>query len=123
MENKRYYIDAKNQISISFASIGNQVMFLDLIKYFQQGLASLANSLTGEEKKMIQKECTKFITIDESLLKKFKKFTEQDHECIVNYLFSGKGVILYEMITTFDLLNISPREGEFFFVSSFLFSS
>ena len=64
---------------------------------------------------MIQKECTKFITIDESLLKNFKKFTEQDHECIVNYLFSGKGVILYEMITTFDLLNISPREGEFFF--------
>ena len=37
--------------------MGNQLMFLDTIKYFQS-LASLANSLTDDEKKKtIQKEC------------------------------------------------------------------
>ena len=70
-------------------------MFLDTIKYFQQSLASLANSLADEEKKSIQKECIKFITKDESLLRKFKNYPEQDYEWIINYLSSGKGVIPY----------------------------
>ena len=82
----------KNPTNISFASIGNQVMFYDTIKYFQQSLASLANFSTDEEKKSIQKECIKFISKDESLLRKFKKCTEQDQEWIINYLSSGKGV-------------------------------
>ena len=82
----------KNPTNISFASIGNQVMFYDTIKYFQQSLASLANCSTDEEKKSIQKECIKFISKDESLLRKFKKCTEQDQEWIINYLSSGKGV-------------------------------
>ena len=70
-------------------------MFLDTIKYFQQSLASLANSLADEEKKSIQKECIKFISKDESLLRKFKNYPEQDQEWIINYLSSCKGVIPY----------------------------
>ena len=53
-------------------------MFLDTIKYFQQSLASLANGLADEEKKSIQKECIKFISKDESLLRKSKNYPEQD---------------------------------------------
>ena len=86
-------IGGKNPASISFAGIGNQVMFLDTIKYFQQGLTSLANSLTDNEKKSIQKECKKFTSKDESLLRKFKKCTEDEQEWIINYLSSGKDVI------------------------------
>ena len=71
MEIKRYLYRGKIQQLLS-----NQV-FLDTIQYFQQ---SLANSLTDEEKKSIQKECIKFISKDESLLRKFKKYTEQDQE-------------------------------------------
>ena len=71
MEIKRYLYRGKIQQILS-----NQV-FLDTIQYFQQ---SLANSLTDEEKKSIQKECIKFISKDESLLRKFKKYTEQDQE-------------------------------------------
>ena len=85
-------------------------MFLDTIKYFQQTLASLVNNLTDNEKQSIQKEGKKFISKDESLFKKFKECTENDQEGIINYLSSGKGVIPYEMITTFDSLNISPQE-------------
>ena len=85
-------IGGKNPTNISFASIGNQVMFYDTIKYFQQSLAALANCLTDEVKKSIQKECIKFISRDESLLRKFKKCSEQGQEWIINYLSSGKGV-------------------------------
>ena len=48
------------------------------------------------------------------MLKKFKNCTENDQEWIINDLFSGKGVVTYEMITTFDSLNILPVKGEFF---------
>ena len=95
-------------------------MFLDTIKYFQQSLSSLANSLIDEEKKSIQKEGIKFISKDESLLRKFKKYTEQDQEWIINYPSSVKGVIPYEMITTFDSLNISHQKGEFFCLIIFI---
>ena len=41
----------KKPSDINFASIGNQIQFVDTIKYFQQSLAALANSLTVKEKK------------------------------------------------------------------------
>ena len=40
-------IGGKNPPNINFASIGNQVQFIDAIKYFQQSLSSLASSLTN----------------------------------------------------------------------------
>ena len=41
---------------IIFGSIGNQVMFIDTIKYFQQSLGALASNLTNKEKASIRKE-------------------------------------------------------------------
>ena len=70
---KSISIDGKNPTSISFASIGNQVMFIKTITYFQQSLASLPNSLIDDEKIGIRNECAKFISKDESLLRKFNK--------------------------------------------------
>ena len=43
-------IVGKNPTDISFDSVGNQVQFLDTIKYFQQSLGALASSLTSSEK-------------------------------------------------------------------------
>ena len=54
-------ISGKNPANISFANIGNQIMFLDTIKYFQQSLGSLAASMTDNEKLAIRRECEKFI--------------------------------------------------------------
>ena len=76
-------------------------------------MASFANSLINENNN-IRKECRKFISKDESLLRKFNKCSEK--EWTLNYLLSGKGVVPYEMNTTFDLLNISPQKGEFFLI-------
>ena len=49
----------KNPSDINFASIGNQIQFVDTIKYFQQSLAALAKSLTDKEKNGIYRKCEK----------------------------------------------------------------
>ena len=46
-------IGGRNATDINFANTGNQIMFLDTIKYFQQSLGALANSLTESEKNAI----------------------------------------------------------------------
>ena len=42
----------KNASNINFALIGNQVRFINTIKYYQQSLGNLANSMTDIEKKI-----------------------------------------------------------------------
>ena len=41
-------IGGKNASNINFAAIANQVRFIDTIKYFQQSLAGLAESMNDE---------------------------------------------------------------------------
>ena len=95
-------IRGKNPTNISFASIGNQQMFLDTIKYFQQSLGALASNLTDIEKAAIRKEYKKFIEKDPCLDKKFNLCTEEDQEWVLDYLLTGKGTTPYEMITCYD---------------------
>ena len=45
MEKNRY----KKSPDINFANTGNQILFLDTIKYFQQSLGALADSLTDKD--------------------------------------------------------------------------
>ena len=47
-------IGAKNASNINFALIGNQVWFINTIKYFQQGLGNLGVSMTDIEKNNIK---------------------------------------------------------------------
>ena len=101
-------IGGKNPTNINFANIGNQVIFIDTIKYFQQSLGKLASSLTDGEKFAIRTECEKFIRKDENLSKKFNSCTKEDQEWVLSYLSTGRGAIPYEMITRHDSLDISP---------------
>ena len=64
-------IGGKNPADINFASIGDQVQFLDTIKYFQQSLSSLASILTDTEKEAIYRECEKFLCLIQFFLKDF----------------------------------------------------
>ena len=50
-------IGGKNFTDINFANTGNQVAFIDAIKYFQQVLAILVNTMTDEERERIKNEC------------------------------------------------------------------
>ena len=61
-------IGGKNPTDINFAGIGNQVQFLDTIKYFQQNLNSLSSSLNGKEREAIYREYEKFLLSDLVLL-------------------------------------------------------
>ena len=60
-------IGGKNATSICFANISKQVVFIDTIKYFLQGLGTLASNMTDNKKLAIKKECEKFIQKDEKL--------------------------------------------------------
>ena len=115
-------IGGKDPTNISFANIGNQVMFLDTMKYFQQSLGALANSSTDSGESTIRKECKKIINKDENFSKEFNTSTEEDQGWVINYLSTGKGTFPYEMITRSDSLDISPEEGNFF-LSHHFFSS
>lgn len=53
-------IGEKNPTDINFATIGNQVKFVDTIKYFQQSSGSLTESLTDSEKAKIRVTCETF---------------------------------------------------------------
>ena len=61
-------------------SIGNEVIFIDTVKYFQQILGSLASNLTENEKLVIGKECKKFIKKDENLARKFDLCSKEDQD-------------------------------------------
>ena len=56
-------IGGKNPTDINFAHIGNQVVFIDTVKYFQQSLATLADTMSDEERLAVRKECRKLLQI------------------------------------------------------------
>ena len=43
-------LGGKNPTDTNFANIGNQVAFINTIKYFQQCLGALASTITDEER-------------------------------------------------------------------------
>ena len=108
-------IGEKNPTDVNFAIIRNQVRFIDTLKYFQQSLGSLADSMTEIEKENVRKNCRGF------LAEKLMFLTEEDEKWVLDYLSSGKGMIPYQMITDFDSLKIAPEnvffEREDFYLS------
>ena len=112
-------IGGKNPTDINFASIGNQVKFLDTIKYFQQSLSGLASSLTDKEREAIYRECEKFLLSDSVYSKRFLLCAKEENKWELDHLPSGKGTILYKLITDFDSLNITPN-NEFFYLINFI---
>ena len=90
-------IGGKNPTDINLANIGNQIQFLDTIKYFQQSLGALANSLTDQEKSAISRECEKFIKSNPKSSKKYLWYTEEEQKCTLDYVSTGKDTIPYEI--------------------------
>ena len=81
----------KNPTELSFANIGNQILFL----YFQESLGALANSLTDKEKSVISREYEKFIKKKKmtQLGEKYLSCTKEEQKWILDYLSTGKGTI------------------------------
>ena len=70
--------------------------------------------MTDDEKKLVKKECEKFTRNDPSLNLRFNLCTKDEQYWVPNYFSGGKGTIPYEMITSFDSLNITPENDKFF---------
>ena len=102
-------IGGKNPTNVNFAIIRNQVKFIDTLKYFQQSLASLADSMTDGERKNVRKSCRNF------LAGKLLFLNNENEKWVLDYLALGKGMIPYQKITDFDSLNIRPDSNEEFF--------
>ena len=71
-------VGGKNPTDISFAYIGNQIQFIDKIKYFQQ--RALASSLTSSEKESTYKECERYLLKDNILSIKFQMLSQTERE-------------------------------------------
>ena len=56
-ETTEIFIGGKNPTDVNFAIVQNQVRFIDTVKYYQQSLASLADSMTDIEKENVRKSC------------------------------------------------------------------
>ena len=105
-------IGGKNPTNVNFAIIRNQVRFIDTVKYFQQSLGTLAESMTNTERENVRKICRKF------LAEKLLFLNDEDEKWVLDYLASGKGMIPRQMVTNFDALNIQP-EKDFFEYDNF----
>ena len=81
-------IGAKNGSNINFALIGNQVRFIDTIKYFQQSLGNLGASMTDIEKNNIKETFERVLACSLFFCKSM-----EEREWILDYLASGKGTI------------------------------
>ena len=100
-------IGGKNPSSINFAIAQNQVRFIYTVKYYQQSLTSLADSMTNTERANARKNCRRF------LAEKLMFLTDDEEAWVLDYLSSGKGMTPYQMITDFDSLKKVPKEDFF----------
>ena len=87
--------------------------YLGTEKFFQQSLASLADSMTDTERENFREICKKF------LAEKLIFLNDENEKCVLDYLVSGKGAIPHQMITDFQFLNIRP-DKDFFCMRFFI---
>ena len=106
-------IGGKNPSNVNFAIIRNQVKFIDTVKYFQQSLGNLANSMTDEERQNVRRTCRNFIS------NRLMFLTEENKKWVLDYLCSGKRMIPYQMVKKIHSLDIKPEDGDFFDHESF----
>ena len=115
---KNLSIGGSNLTQINYANISERVKFTDTMKYYQQSLAKLVEIMADQEEERIKNQSKKFIEKHEYFGKVFKYLLKTDQEWILEYMSSGKGVIPYETMNSFESLNIVPT-AEFFTIEDF----
>ena len=110
-------IGGKNASNINFAAIANQVRFIDIIKYFQQSLAGLAESMNDEERQGIRDAFARVLQY-KPLFCTFK-----EKQWILEYLAKGKGTIPYQKFAQFESLLLRPPSGQDFFSKDDFYST
>ena len=70
-------LGGSNLTNINYANIGEQIKFIDTIKYYQQSLAVLDAAMTETEQQNIKKQCRKFIANHQKLNQRFLSCTQE----------------------------------------------
>ena len=99
--------------NVSFASI-DQLKLIDTMKYFQTSLGKLAETLSADEKRAIQKLTVQFLTTHSHFSKVWKELSSNQKNKVIEIIIGGKGIIPYEKIESIDSLEITPEDGIFF---------
>ena len=109
--------------NMSYASISDQVKFIDIIKFYQGPLHTLATSMKPAEHENIKKSLSICLETYPRFKFKYSPLTFEDKQWVVDYLSGGKGVIPYEMIKQWENLNIAPTLNEKFFTKTTFYRS
>ena len=107
-------IGGTNLTSIQYANIGNQIMFINTIKYYQQSLSSLVSSADEKGKEDIRKSMLDFLKKHRYFLEVFDFLTEEEKKWVLSYLFEGKGVTPDKIIKCYTNLEARPEPGMIF---------
>ena len=75
--------------------------------------------MTDEEKDKIKKESKNVIIKYHCFYRVFNSLSKNKQEWILDSMSIGKGVIPYEMINSFDSLNITRIDDDFFKIEDF----
>ena len=116
---KNFNIGGKSINDINYANISDQIKFIDTIKYYQESLASLAKNAELNDKGNMKRSLIIFFETHPKYRFKYTTLTFENRNWIIEYLSSGKGVIPYESIKSWEDLNRTP-EGVFLERPSFL---
>ena len=106
---KQLNISGTNLINAQYANIGDQAKFINIMKYYQQSLSSLAKNASEIEKKNVRASCLKFIEKNETYSAIFNFLPDNDKNWILDYLCGSKRVIPYEKIKTHQDLESIPE--------------
>ena len=75
---KQLNIGGTNLTNVKYANIGNQVNFIDSIKYNQQSLSFLTKTANEIEKENIRNSSLKFIQNNETYLRTFNSLADNE---------------------------------------------
>ena len=74
------------------------------MKFYQQSLEKLAETVTESKKEKINTECKNFLQKHQYFKNIYNSLNKEDQIWILNYLSSGKGVVPYEKMKNHESL-------------------
>ena len=95
--------------NIKFASIGGQVKFINMMRYFLTSLGQLASTLDEIEKTRVEKLTLQFLNRHSYFSRTWKMLSDSQKRQVSNFVVSRKGVIPYEKINSIESLSLKPE--------------
>ena len=115
---KNFCIGGSNLTNVNYRStnvnIVDEVKFIDTMRYYQQSLANLPNTMCDKEKVKEKSACEKFLKSHFYFKSVWSSFEDEKKNQILKYLSSGKGIVSYEEIRDMESLSVSPEDGKIF---------